>query len=445
MTKKGLVLRPFFILRVGGILMKVLVLGSGGREHSMVIKLSESPLVEKIFSIPGNPGIAELAETASLPLSDQTAIVSFVKRNKIDLTLVGPEVPLTEGIVNRFEQEGLLIFGPSKEAAELESSKAFSKDLMRKYKIPTAEYRIFRKYEDAADHLRSSAHPIVVKASGLAAGKGAVVCNTLEESLDTIRLMMVEKCFKEAADEVVIEEFMTGEEASVFAVCDGKNYKILVPAQDHKAVYDGDKGPNTGGMGSYAPAPVIGPEMMREIEKNIVEPTIIAMKEELRPFKGVLFVGLMITKDGPKVIEYNCRFGDPETQVVLPLYEGDFAELAYRSAAGKFEKNEILPSKSGFALCLVLASGGYPGKYTTGYPIAGAEGDYNDVCVIHAGTAIKDGTLITSGGRVLNVVAKSPDLKSAKDAAYRAAERINFKDKYFRNDIGDKGIARLES
>jgi phosphoribosylamine---glycine ligase len=424
--------------------MRVLVLGSGGREHAMVLKLSESRNIEKIFAIPGNAGIGKLAGLKSIPLNDHDKIISFVKENKIDLTLVGPEVPLTEGIVNRFEKEGLMIFGPSKEAAELESSKAFSKNLMKKYGIPTADYRVFTDYASARKYLEASPHPIVVKASGLAAGKGAVVCADLEESLKAIGEMMLDKCFGASGDEVVIEEFMTGEEASIFAVSDGTHYKILAPAQDHKAVYDGDKGPNTGGMGSYAPAPVVSPQMMKVIEEKIIAPTIKAMKTENRIYKGVLFAGLMITQNGPKVIEYNCRFGDPETQVILPLLDADFAQLAMDSAAGKLGGSSVLPVKQAYCLCIVLASGGYPGKYATGYPISGIEKAGSHASVLHSGTAEKNGETVTAGGRVLNVVAVSENLKKAKEAAYSAAGNISFTDKYNRSDIGDKGIARME-
>ncbi|HQO09880.1 MAG TPA: phosphoribosylamine--glycine ligase [Clostridiales bacterium] len=423
--------------------MNVLILGSGGREHAIFEKIRESSSAEKIFCIPGNAGINDSAITADIAVSNHRELIDFAKSNNIELTIIGPENPLTRGIVNDFESEGLTIFGPSREASILEASKAYSKELMRKYGIPTAEYKIFTDHTDAENYLRSHTHPIVVKASGLAAGKGAKVCTDLEQSLKAIREIMVEKCFKDAGDEVVIEEFMKGEEASVFAISDGNYYKILAPAQDHKAVYDGDRGPNTGGMGSYAPAPLIDDKMMYIIERSIIEPTLEAMKAEGRPYKGVLFVGLMITDSGPKVIEYNCRFGDPETQVILPLLDADLLELLYDSAKGRFAENGILPLKNKHSLCLVLASGGYPGKYFTGYEITGL-GSISNSKVLHAGTVLENNKTVTGGGRVLNVVCTADSLREAKKGAYRDAENIKFKDMYFRKDIGDKGVKYYE-
>jgi len=425
--------------------MNILVIGSGGREHAILKKLKESKNSGKIFSVPGNAGTAADGENVSLDIKDHLKLVSFVKQNGIGLTVVGPENPLTDGIVNSFRTNGLAIFGPDKEAAELEASKAFSKELMRKYNIPTADYRIFKNAGEAEKYLRSSKHPIVVKASGLAAGKGAVVCMTLEESLAAVGSIMSDRCFGSAGDEVVIEEFLTGEEASVFAASDGKFYKILAPAQDHKAVFDGDRGPNTGGMGSYAPAPVITPELMKEIEETIIAPTFEAMRKEGRPYTGVLFAGLMITPDGPKVIEYNCRFGDPETQVVLPLFDGDLTDLLYKASTGGFDSNGLLPVKNEFCLSLVLASGGYPGKYATGYEIKGLKEASAYADIVHAGTKSADGKIVTSGGRVLNLVSSAPSLIEAKENAYRAASEIEFRDKYYRTDIGDKGIRALKN
>lgn len=424
--------------------MNILVLGSGGREHAIIKKISESSSAGKIFCIPGNAGTSELSQNVSLDISDHKTVIDFVKKNGIGLTVVGPEDPLTAGIVNSFEKEGLMIFGPTKEAAEIEASKAFSKDLMRKYNIPTADYRTFTDHKQASDHIKSKKHPIVVKASGLAAGKGAVVSASVEESLKTLDQMMISRTFGSAGDKVVIEEFMTGEEASIFAICDGTNYKVLAPAQDHKAAYDGDKGPNTGGMGSYAPAPVITSKMMNEISARIIAPTLKAMKAEGRTFKGVLFAGLMITDEGPKVIEFNCRFGDPETQVILPLFDGDLLDLIIRSVKGELNKNEILPQKNAHCLSLVLASGGYPGKYSKGYEITGLDQIGGNTSVIHAGTVVKDGKIITSGGRVLNIVSTALSLSEAKKYSYQAASKIEFKDKFFRSDIGDKGILRYK-
>ncbi|MBU4486036.1 MAG: phosphoribosylamine--glycine ligase [Candidatus Delongbacteria bacterium] len=424
--------------------MKILVLGSGGREHSIILKLSQSDKVDKIYAIPGNTGISSLAETKNISLTDHKSIIEFVKENIIDLTIVGPENPLTNGIVNDFNNENLLIFGPSKEAAELEASKAFSKGLMNRYGIPTADYKTFNDYDEAKDYLTGQKHPLVVKASGLAAGKGAIVCHRLEDSLKAIKEIMIDRCFKDAGNEVVIEEFMTGEEASIFAISDGNYYKILAPAQDHKAVFDGDKGPNTGGMGSYSPAPMINSDMLSEIERKIIEPTFAAMKNEGRTYKGVLFVGLMITEEGPKVIEYNCRFGDPETQAILPLLDADLFELTMESAKGKFTKNEILPMKDLHSLCLVLTSGGYPNKYFTGYEITGLDKVDAETQIIHAGTKKVEDRILSNGGRVLNVVCLAKSLKDAKDKAYSEADKINFKDKYCRSDIGNKGIKYYE-
>lgn len=425
--------------------MNILVIGSGGREHAIIKKLKESSDSEKIFCVPGNAGTAIDAKNVDLDIKEHDGLIKFVKENCIGLTVVGPENPLTEGIVNSFRARGLAIFGPDKDAAELEASKAFSKELMRKYHIPTADYRIFKNAEGAEKYLRSSKHPIVVKASGLAAGKGALVCMTLEESLAAVKSIMSDRCFGSAGDEVVIEEFLTGEEASVFAVSDGKYYKILAPAQDHKAVFDGDRGPNTGGMGSYAPAPVITPGLMKEIEDTIIAPTFEAMRKEGRPYTGVLFSGLMITPDGAKVIEYNCRFGDPETQVVLPLFDGDLTDLLFKASTGGFDSNGLLPVKNEFCLCLVLASGGYPGKYTTGYEIKGLKEASAYADIIHAGTKSADGKTVTSGGRVLNLVSKAQGLIEAKERAYRAASEIEFSGKYCRKDIGDKGIRTLKN
>ncbi len=421
--------------------MNILVIGSGGREHAIIKKLKESSKTGRILCAPGNAGTAVDAENIEADLKDHRKLIVLVRSNSIDMTVVGPENPLTEGIVNSFREEGLVIFGPTKEAAELESSKAFSKELMKKYNIPTADFKIFCEPEKAEKYLVSAKHPIVVKASGLAAGKGAVVCRTLEESLATVRSIMSEKCFGTAGDKIVIEEFMTGEEASVFAVSDGKFYKILAPAQDHKAAYNNDEGPNTGGMGSYAPAPVVTPSVMEQIEREIIAPTFEAMRREGRPYTGVLFAGLMITQGGPKVIEYNCRFGDPETQSVLPLYDGDLADLLFKASTRGFDSNGILPVRKAHCLCLVLASGGYPGKYGTGYEITGLEKAPENTGVIHAGTKLKDGMIVTAGGRVLNIVSISEEsLEKAKSASYFAAEKIDFTGKYFRSDIGDKGI-----
>ena len=422
--------------------MNILVVGSGGREHSILNKLNESETVEKLYALPGNAGTGEIAENIIIHDMDIDKLIDFVKSNDIDLTIIGPEQPLIDGYADRFIEEGLNVFGPESRAALIEGSKAFSKDLMNKYNIPTAKYQNFTDYKLAKAYLSKQSIPIVIKVSGLAAGKGAVVCFTEEEAHSTLKGMMVDKEFGDAGNEVVIEEFLTGEEASIFAVSDGNYYKILPSAQDHKAIFDGDKGPNTGGMGSYSPAPIIDQELLSEIEKTIIAPSFDAMKKENRTYKGVLFIGLMITPEGPKVIEYNCRFGDPETQVILPKFDGDLANLLMKAARSEFTKNEILPMKSDHYLCLILASGGYPGSYAKGYTIEGLDNIDEGSSIIHAGTKKDNISIVTSGGRVLGIVSQGSTLKESKERSYRMAEQIDFRDKYYRYDIGDKGIKR---
>ena len=422
--------------------MKILVVGSGGREHSILRKLKESSSVKKLYCLPGNAGTSKIAENVIIQDINIDKLISFVKTNGIDLTVIGPEQPLIDGYADRFIEEGLNVFGPEQKAAMIEGSKAFSKDIMRKYNIPTAEYENFTDYDKAKEYLSEQKIPIVIKVSGLAAGKGAVVCFTREEAKSILKSMMVDKEFGDAGNEVVIEEFLTGEEASIFAVSDGNYYKILPSAQDHKAIFDGDKGPNTGGMGSYSPAPIVTDALLKEIEKKIIAPSFDAMKKENRTYKGVLFIGLMITPEGPKVIEYNCRFGDPETQVILPKFDGDLAELLMKAARSEFSKNEILPMKKDHFLCLVLASGGYPASYSKGYVIEGLDKVKKGSFIIHAGTKKLDDNIITAGGRVLGIVSQGQTLAEAKEKSYKTADQINFKDKYHRNDIGDKGIRR---
>ena len=422
--------------------MKILVVGSGGREHSILRKLKESSSVKKLYCLPGNAGTSKIAENVIIQDINIDKLISFVKTNGIDLTVIGPEQPLIDGYADRFIEEGLNVFGPEQKAAMIEGSKAFSKDIMRKYNIPTAEYENFTDYDKAKEYLSEQKIPIVIKVSGLAAGKGAVVCFTREEAKSILKSMMVDKEFGDAGNEVVIEEFLTGEEASIFAVSDGNYYKILPSAQDHKAIFDGDKGPNTGGMGSYSPASIVTDALLKEIEKKIIAPSFDAMKKENRTYKGVLFIGLMITPEGPKVIEYNCRFGDPETQVILPKFDGDLAELLMKAARSEFSKNEILPMKKNHFLCLVLASGGYPASYSKGYVIEGLDKVKKGSFIIHAGTKKLDDNIITAGGRVLGIVSKGQTLAEAKEKSYKTADQINFKDKYHRNDIGDKGIRR---
>ena len=421
--------------------MKILVLGSGGREHAILMKLSQSKKVSALYCLPGNAGTGLVADNVQLDLGDFDGIVNFVKKNEIDLTIVGPEAPLMEGVVDLFEEEGLKIFGPCRAAAELEGSKAYSKKVMAKYNIPTATFKVFTKFEDAFAYLKESEIPIVIKASGLAAGKGAIVCRTFQEAEKALREIMVDRIFGKAGDEVVIEEFLQGEEASVFAVSDGNYYKIMATAQDHKQIFDGDEGPNTGGMGTYAPAPVVSGEMLKQIEKEIIAPSFEAMKEEGHPYRGVLFIGLMITGKGPKVIEYNCRFGDPETQVILPLFDGDLFDLMYDSAAQGFKKNEILPQKKSHCVCVVMASGGYPGSYKKGKVITGLEDISRESDVVHAGTKYDEAKqIVTAGGRVLGLVSRGATLQAAINSAYSEVEKIKFEGRYYRTDIGLKGL-----
>ncbi len=425
--------------------MKILVLGSGGREHAIGIKLSQSPQKPTLLFAPGNPGMAELGICHPIAADDISALLQLAKQEAVDLTVVGPEVPLVKGIVDVFRAEGLLIFGPTKDAARLEGSKAFSKAFMARHKIPTAAFETFHELKPALAFLDKTGAPVVVKASGLAAGKGAVVCQTLDEARTAIESMLGPNAiFGEAGSEVVIEEFMAGEEASVFAVCDGKNYALLPTAQDHKRIFDGDMGPNTGGMGAYSPAPLMTADLLERVCKETIEPTLEGMHAEGYPYHGVLYVGIMVTAQGPKVVEFNCRLGDPETQVVLPVYEGNFIELLMASAAERLSKAPLeTPQRS--AAVVVLASGGYPGEYQNGFSITGlAEAEtVAGVHVTHAGTKSKDGTLVTAGGRVLGVIGEADTLAVALKAAYEGVGHIHFEGMQYRQDIGQRGLKAL--
>ncbi|MBI5475756.1 MAG: phosphoribosylamine--glycine ligase [Ignavibacteriales bacterium] len=426
--------------------MKLLIIGSGGREHALAWKLKQSPDVEKIFCAPGNAGIASVAELVPIKIIDITGLVNFAIENEIDFTIVGSEQPLALGIVDQFEQHHLKIFGPSKLAAELESSKVFAKHFLKKYNIPTAEFRSFSVAEkyDAERYINEIPAPIVVKADGLAAGKGVSVCESKEDALDAIRSMFDQKIFGDAGSNIIIEEFLEGEEASVFALCDGINYKLLSPAQDHKRILDDDKGKNTGGMGAYAPAPIMTADLFQYVAKEIIEPTLRGMQLEGRPYKGCLYVGLMITQTGPRVIEFNCRFGDPETQVVLPLLKSDLLSLLIASIEGKIDKERVELSKNN-AVCVVIASGGYPDEYQIDKPIFGLKqfDDTKNVIIFHAGTKFIKDTVATSGGRVLGVTAIGSKLDETIDRAYRSVEKITFDGAYYRSDIGKKGLQHL--
>lgn len=424
--------------------MKIMVIGSGGREHTLVWKISQSPLAEKIYAVPGNPGMAALAECVDgISITDNAALTAFAKEKGIDLVVVGPEVPLTNGVVDALEAAGIKAFGPSGMAAEIEGSKAFSKNLMKKYRIPTARYEIFNDASRARVYVRQMGAPIVVKADGLAAGKGVIVAKTVDEAIAAINDIMDDKAFGAAGSRVVIEEFMAGEEASMLCFTDGEIIVPMVSSQDHKCIYDGDKGPNTGGMGTYAPAPVITEELRAEVQEKILEPVIAAMKQEGRPYKGCLYAGLMITDKGPKVVEFNARFGDPETQVVLPLLKGDLVEIMLACAEGRL-KDVPVEWEDGAAVCVVMASGGYPGSYEKGKEIKGLEAaEAGGNLVIHAGTALKDGKVVTSGGRVLGIVGKAADIKQAVDKAYEGVGKVSFEGMYFRHDIAHRALERL--
>lgn len=417
--------------------MKVLIVGSGGREHAIAWSVAKSPKVDKIYCAPGNAGIAEFAECVNIKAMEFDKLVAFAKENAIDLTIIGMDDPLVGGVVDAFESEGLRVFGPRKNAAIIEGSKAFSKDLMKKYKIPTAAYENFTDPDEAIKYLETAKMPIVLKADGLALGKGVLICNTLEEAKEGVKTLMLDKQFGDAGNEIVIEEFMTGREVSVLAFCDGKTIKCMTSAQDHKRAKDGDQGLNTGGMGTFSPSPFYNDEVEAFCEKYVYQSTIDAMASEGRPFTGILFTGLMITEDGPKVLEYNARFGDPEAQVVLPRMKNDIIDVMEACIDGKLSDVE-LEFEDNAAVCVVLASDGYPEKYDKGFEIKGLDTfkDKDGYYVFHAGTKFDGDKIVTNGGRVLGVVAKGEDLKDARANAYKATEWIDFANKYKRNDIG---------
>ena len=417
--------------------MKVLIVGSGGREHAIAWSVAKSPKVDKIYCAPGNAGIAEFAECVNIKAMEFDKLVAFAKENAIDLTIIGMDDPLVGGVVDAFESEGLRVFGPRKNAAIIEGSKAFSKDLMKKYKIPTAAYENFTDPDEAIKYLETAKMPIVLKADGLALGKGVLICNTLEEAKEGVKTLMLDKQFGDAGNEIVIEEFMTGREVSVLAFCDGKTIKCMTSAQDHKRAKDGDQGLNTGGMGTFSPSPFYNDEVEAFCEKYVYQSTIDAMASEGRPFTGILFTGLMITEDGPKVLEYNARFGDPEAQVVLPRMKNDIIDVMEACIDGKLSDVE-LDFEDNAAVCVVLASDGYPEKYDKGFEIKGLDTfkDKDGYYVFHAGTKFDGNKIVTNGGRVLGVVAKGENLKAARANAYKATEWIDFANKYKRNDIG---------
>ncbi len=423
--------------------MKILVVGSGGREHALVWKIAQSPRVKKIYCAPGNGGIADIAEPVSIEAGEIDSLLDFARKQKIDLTLVGPEGPLTMGIVDHFEEAGLPIFGPRKNAAILEGSKVFTKDFLRRHGIPTAEYMSFTDPFLAVNYIREMGAPIVVKADGLASGKGVIVAESVEEAIASVRMIMEQRKFGPAGGAVVVEECLVGEEASFMAFTDGKTVIPMISSQDHKQVNDGDRGPNTGGMGAYTPAPVIQ-DRTEEIMETVMIPTIRGMAEEERPFKGVLYAGLMVTPDGLKVLEFNVRFGDPEAQPILFRLKTDIIDIIDGILEDRLSQVHI-EWKNGASACVVMASDGYPGAYENGKVISGLDTipDAGDLFVFHAGTRKVDDRLITAGGRVLGITAHGETLASALNKAYDAIDRIDFKGKHFRTDIGQKGLKML--
>ncbi|MGQ9707324.1 MAG: phosphoribosylamine--glycine ligase [bacterium] len=422
--------------------MKVFVIGSGGREHALVYSIARKG--HEVFCAPGNAGIARLAECADIDPLDIAGLVSFARKQKVDLTIVGPEAPLVAGIADEFEKKGLTVFGPKAAAATLEGDKTFAKLLMRSFGIPTARFEVFEDIGQAISFVKGASFPVVIKASGLAAGKGVTVAGNFEEAQRTLTALMQEGKLGEAGLKVVIEEFLTGEEASIIALCDGKRLQFMTPSQDHKRLLDNDKGPNTGGMGAYAPLPSVTPEVFEQIVKMVFEPLLKGLEREGIDYRGVIYAGLMLTSEGPKVLEFNCRFGDPEAQVILPIFEDDLAEVCLKCAHGNLdERNPETPMPKRWALCVVAASAGYPGNYEKGLPISGElEGGENTI-VFHAGTRIVDGRYVTSGGRVLGVTGIASSLPEARERAYYGIGLIHFPGMHYRHDIGHIALRRL--
>lgn len=424
--------------------MKVLVVGSGGREHALCWKIRQSPLVEAVYCAPGGVGISKHAQCVDIKVTDIEGLLRFARAEEIDLTVVGPELPLALGIVDRFQKEEIRIFGPTKAAAEIENSKVFAKNLMKKYKIPTAFFSTFYNFEDAVAWVREVKPPLVVKADGLAGGKGVIICKTENEAIDALDAIMKGKIFGDAGDRVVIEEFLKGEEASFLAFTDGETVLPLESSQDHKALLDGDQGPNTGGMGAYSPVPVVTPEVHNRIMEEIMIPTVNALKEEGRTYKGVLYAGVIIEDGEPKVLEFNCRFGDPETQPLMVRMKSDIVPILNAVVDGKLS-GKTIEWRPEAAVCVVMVSRGYPGDYKKGFEIKELKSVENmeGIVVFHSGTAIEDGKFITNGGRVLGVTALGKTIPSAIDLAYEAVQKIDCKSLYYRTDIGKKALKYL--
>ena len=427
--------------------MKVLVIGSGGREHALVWKLAQSPSVKKIYAAPGNAGIAQTAELVPIPAEDIPALAAFAKKEKIDLTVVGPEMPLVAGIVDVFSEKKLAIFGPTRSAARLEGSKVFAKQLMVRSRVPTAPFQVFDSLDVASASLLKRKGPCVVKADGLCQGKGVLVAQDVEEASAAIRILMEKKAFGIAGERIIIEDCLEGEEASILAVTDGKEMRLLPSSQDHKRIYEHDLGPNTGGMGAYSPAPVVTEDLEREIKEKILIPVLRGMAEQKAPYRGLLYAGLMITRDGPMVLEFNARFGDPETEAILPRLRGDLATFLLAAARGEKLPNRTLLVDVRPCVSVVLASKGYPGAYEKGKVITGLgkASQEKDTFLFHAGTAKKDGTFVTNGGRVLAVSALGGTLEEAVQKVYRAVSLIHFDGMYYRKDIAHRALAKKES
>lgn len=423
--------------------LKVLVVGGGGREHALAWKIAMSPLVENIYAAPGNPGIAKHAELVPISVDEVSKLRDFAVANRIDLTVVGPEAPLVAGLADALAKEGLLVCGPSKAAAQLEGSKVFTKNILAKYGIPTADYRVFDEYDDAEQYVLTHRLPVVIKADGLAAGKGVAVAGTYEEAVAFLQDVMEKRVFGDAGERVVVEECLTGEEASYIVFTDGEKIVPLPTSQDHKRIGDDDTGPNTGGMGAYSPAPVVTPEVEKKAIEKIFKPLLAGMRAEGMPFRGILYGGLMIERGEPKVLEFNVRFGDPEAQPLFMRLESDLVPLLMQCAQGKLTDAEmkIDPRPT---VCIVMSSGGYPGSYKKGFPISGIEDAEREggVQVFHAGTAVRDGRLVNNGGRVLGVTAVDKDIRSVIERGYRAAEKIQWEGAYFRRDIGRRALLR---
>ena len=423
--------------------MKLLIIGSGGREHALLWKLKKSRKVDKLFCAPGNGGISQIAKCVNIPADNVRGLVDFAQRNKIGLTIVGPEVALAKGIVDEFQKKRLKIFGPEKKAAQLESSKVFSKEFMRKYHIPTAPFRVFSTAAEAIGFCNSVEFPIVIKADGLAAGKGVIIVRDLEEATCTIEDIMLKKIYGNAGKRIVIESFLKGEEASIMAFTDGKTILPLLSSQDHKQAFDGDRGPNTGGMGAYCPTTIIDEDLMEQIRDYALLPTINGLHQEGITYKGILYVGLMITESGPKVLEYNCRFGDPETQAVLPLLKSDLLDLMLATVNQKLASFPPLDWRPDSAACVVMASKGYPAKYQKGIKISGLQSGTDNACpVFHAGTEKRDNQWVTSGGRVLGIVGIDKNLKLALNRAYKTVNKVRFQGAMYRRDIGAKALPK---